>query len=57
MRDHVNQSCRVIYFSLDINECASDPCQNGGTCVDMVDGYECLCTDTGYEGTDCETGK
>ena len=37
-------------------ECASDPCQNSGTCTDSVNGYSCACTD-GYEGTDCETGR
>jgi len=26
-----------------IDECLSDPCQNGGTCVDMVGGYFCRC--------------
>ena len=37
-------------------ECASDPCQNSGTCADIVNGYSCACAD-GYEGTDCETGR
>ena len=27
----------------EINECESDPCQNGGTCIDEVDEYYCLC--------------
>ena len=25
------------------NECISDPCQNGGTCIDLYDGVQCLC--------------
>ena len=32
-----------------IDECASDPCQNGGTCHDMVNGYDCQCM-PGYVG-------
>ncbi|XP_072043966.1 uncharacterized protein [Amphiura filiformis] len=38
----------------DINECASSPCLNGGTCVHDVDGYKCSCAD-GYMGNLCET--
>ncbi|XP_062508195.1 uncharacterized protein LOC134184503 isoform X3 [Corticium candelabrum] len=26
-----------------INECISNPCQNGGTCIDEIDGYTCFC--------------
>ena len=40
----------------DINECSSNPCQNGGECMDAVNMYTCNCAD-GYEGTHCETGK
>lgn len=27
----------------DIPECASNPCQHGGRCVDQVKGYVCVC--------------
>ena len=40
---------------LDIDECASAPCQNGGTCVDVINAYICNCA-PGYEGENCETG-
>ena len=43
----------VFILFLDINECASQPCQNGGQCVDGVNGYNCTCAD-GYAGTNCE---
>ncbi|XP_077865931.1 uncharacterized protein LOC100375718 [Saccoglossus kowalevskii] len=39
---------------IDIYECYSDPCQNGGVCLDGVFSYTCDCTDTGYEGEHCE---
>ncbi|XP_031554597.1 neurogenic locus notch homolog protein 2-like isoform X2 [Actinia tenebrosa] len=38
----------------DIYECASNPCQNGGSCQDQVNGYVCTCV-TGFTGTICET--
>ncbi|XP_046466404.1 cubilin [Neodiprion pinetum] len=34
------------------DECASNPCQNGGTCEDMIDGYKCRCRE-GWEGPQC----
>ncbi len=45
----------LLWFS-DIDECASTPCQNGGTCNDDVNSYTCTCN-AGYTGSDCETGK
>ena len=38
----------------DTDECASGPCQNGGTCQDGVNGYACQCA-PGYEGDHCQT--
>ena len=38
----------------DIDECASSPCQNGGTCTDLVNDFACTCA-PGYTGTVCET--
>ncbi len=36
-----------------IDECADDPCQNNGTCIDGVGEYTCNCL-PGYEGDMCE---
>ncbi|KAI0239923.1 Mucin-like protein [Lamellibrachia satsuma] len=38
----------------DINECASNPCTNGASCVDAVNSYSCSCR-AGYTGDGCET--
>ncbi|XP_062524089.1 protein eyes shut [Bombyx mori] len=36
-----------------IDECQSNPCQNGGVCIDVHDDYMCACT-YGYTGKSCE---
>ncbi|XP_053329703.1 protein crumbs homolog 2 [Spea bombifrons] len=38
--------------SVDIDECASQPCQNGGTCTDLINGFSCHCV-PGYTGVGC----
>ena len=40
----------------DIDECATDPCDNGGTCVDEVNAYRCNC-DPGWTGLQCQTSE
>ncbi|XP_056020424.1 sushi, von Willebrand factor type A, EGF and pentraxin domain-containing protein 1-like isoform X2 [Ostrea edulis] len=36
-----------------VNSCASNPCLNGGTCVNGLDRYDCLCTSS-FNGVNCE---
>ena len=43
-------------FPSDINDCASNPCQNQGTCIDGVNSYQCICAD-GWEGALCNINK
>ena len=43
----------LMYVSVDVDECASGPCLNDGTCTDDVNGYDCSCT-TAYTGNHCE---
>jgi hypothetical protein len=37
-----------------IDNCAAEPCANGGTCANQVGGYACTCA-AGYEGANCES--
>lgn len=40
----------------EIKECRSNPCENGGTCVDKLNGYTCDCGSSGFGGFHCEQG-
>ena len=46
----------IIVFITDISECSSNPCLNGGSCTDQVNGYACSCQ-PGYTGRQCQTSK
>lgn len=48
--------CLSSSSSADIDECASSPCAAGGTCVDRVDGFECICPEQ-WVGATCQLGK
>ncbi|KAH3796462.1 hypothetical protein DPMN_150030, partial [Dreissena polymorpha] len=37
----------------DINECVSNPCQNGGTCNNNLNSFNCTCA-AGYAGSTCQ---
>ncbi|XP_048394131.1 fibulin-7-like [Stegostoma tigrinum] len=41
-----------LSFCKNTNECASNPCVNGGTCVDDVNRFACLCR-PGWAGYNC----
>ena len=38
---------------VNIDDCASSPCANGGVCQDLLDGYNCQCPFL-FEGANCE---
>ncbi|GCC40442.1 hypothetical protein chiPu_0024001, partial [Chiloscyllium punctatum] len=37
---------------VDIDDCVSSPCYNGGTCQDGVNGFSCVCPE-GYSDPQC----
>ncbi|XP_058650078.1 neurocan core protein isoform X4 [Onychostoma macrolepis] len=37
----------------DVDDCQSNPCENGGTCIDKEDSFVCLCLPS-YSGDRCE---
>ena len=48
--------CFQLPLIIDVNECASTPCEGDGTCVDLVDGYRCTCVE-GLLGANCHVSK
>lgn len=41
------------YCQININECASNPCENNAECIDRINDYQCNCY-PGYTGKNCE---
>ncbi len=46
----------TTYQILEIDECESNPCSNGGTCINEINGYHCICV-FGYNYTHCQNGN
>lgn len=44
----LNFSCET-----DIDECLSNPCRHGGTCVDLIGTFKCNCPED-FVGKQCE---
>lgn len=46
---------KIKFFTLDIDECMSNPCQHDGSCTDHVNAYSCTCL-SGFTGDKCQIG-
>ena len=44
-----------LFSFADPDECASDPCQNSGTCIDGAFSFHCECEL--FTGDSCQDGK
>jgi len=52
-------SCDIISLILcfiEVDDCLSNDCANGATCVDSINQYTCTCPE-GFTGKLCESGK
>ena len=45
--------CHFPFFTVNVNECSSNPCLNNGSCTDLINGFNCTCQ-SGYYGSRCE---
>lgn len=42
------------YCETNIDDCKPNPCSNNGSCTDLIGGYECDCSGTGFYGSNCD---
>ena len=46
----------MCFCILDVNDCVNVTCENGGTCLDGIESFTCLCVE-GFSGEHCQIGK
>ncbi|XP_011185073.1 cubilin homolog [Zeugodacus cucurbitae] len=49
----VERRVQVLQQRLELDSCKSNPCDNGGTCINMFGGFLCQCTKN-FEGATCQ---
>lgn len=53
----MNEKSQPVFCApADVDECHSNPCLNGATCLDGVNSFTCLCLPS-YSGELCEQGQ
>ncbi|RWS30688.1 cubilin-like protein [Leptotrombidium deliense] len=52
--EETRRNITAFKLKLETNECSSNPCKNGGTCLDLLDGFVCDCM-KGWQGQTCES--
>lgn len=50
-----NEMQNKYAFFVDIDECRTNPCKNGATCLNTYGSYICTCA-LGWTGVNCESG-
>lgn len=50
---HVSCPCPGVTCEAEVDECSSAPCLHGGSCLDGVGSYRCVCA-PGYAGANCQ---
>jgi len=56
LHTYIHKYIHIYFYTKDVYECASNPCENNGTCFDLVNGYYCMCV-PGYTDAQCLKGK
>ena len=52
----VGIGCSDSVYVSDVDECASNPCQNNGTCNDAINQFQCSCL-AGFTDDMCQTSN
>ncbi|XP_053948471.1 cubilin homolog [Anastrepha ludens] len=49
----VERKVQSLWDRLELDSCKSNPCENGGTCINIFSGFICKCTKN-FEGSTCQ---
>lgn len=46
-----------VCYNIDVDECVSKLCKNGGKCENKLGGYKCICVGGWFIGKNCDEGR